>query len=835
MQNWILGGVIFLASTSVSQARQYYVSPAGSDRHRGTLGAPFATLAKARNTIRTERIAGTEPVTVYLLDGMYCLPETFRLEPRDSGSEEAPVVYRARNEGHAIISGATVVKGLCWRPHVRGIMKAKIPDQLLDRCAFDEIAIRDEKLHMARFPNFTGQGNFDGVTQLAAVNQRAKKYDAPTSGYLHALHGSRWGSVHYRIIGKDQNGLTLEGGWQQNRHRSINQDNVMVENVFEELDAPGEWFLDRDGKTLYIYPPEGFDLDQETLYVTNLKQLIELGGSEQSPVRHITIQGLQFRHARRIFMEDEKTWEGLNRGDWSIVRSASVLLTGTEYCAVRDCFFNQLGGNGLFFNNYNRYSEVTGSRFHQLGESAVCFVGNPACTRSNPVGYDNSIAYSKQDVTPGPHGNDYPRFCKMDDCLVFMIGRVNKQTAGALISMAENITIGHNTIFHVPRSGITINDGCWGGHLLEYNDVFDTVIETGDHGPFNSWGRDRYWLTPHHGNKAYRQPTSFAGESVSQREAQRRARLDNRTPTVIRHNRWWHGGGHTWGIDLDDGSSNYHVYNNVGLGCSVKLREGFYRRVENNIFIGGEAIQLHVPFDHNSDTICRNIVVSAAPATLPWKNPIEKLQDAELIDNNVYWSFQQVADPSLENEPLKEYQAAGIDVHSVSADPKFIDPLHFDLRVAEDSPAIRLGFKNFPMDHFGVKKPALKKLAKEGHQKYNTFDAHAIWGDGREIAAEPQPPTTRTVLGAIVKDLTTDAEQSIAGIGRKSGVFVLNVPPRSRAARAGLHANEAILAVNGVQIQNVTQLRRELKKHQGKTVSLHVVGARDRSVDVQLK
>ena len=46
--------------------------------------------------------------------------------------------------------------------------------------------------------------------------------------------------------------------------------------------------------------------------------------------------------------------------------SAGVMLTGTESCAIRDCFFNQLGGNGVFFNNYNRHSEVTGSRFHQL-------------------------------------------------------------------------------------------------------------------------------------------------------------------------------------------------------------------------------------------------------------------------------------------------------------------------------------------------------------------------------------------------------------------------------------------------------------------------------------
>ena len=45
----------------------------------------------------------------------------------------------------------------------------------------------------------------------------------------------------------------------------------------------------------------------------------------------------------------------------------------------------------------------------------------------------------------------------------------------------------------MPRAGINISEGTWGGHLLEHNDVFDTVLETGDHGSFNSWGRDRFW------------------------------------------------------------------------------------------------------------------------------------------------------------------------------------------------------------------------------------------------------------------------------------------------------------------------------------------------------
>ena len=59
--------------------------------------------------------------------------------------------------------------------------------------------------------------------------------------------------------------------------------------------------------------------------------------------------------------------------------------------------------------------------------------------------------------------------------------------------MSQAITVSHNSIYDTPRAGINISEGTWGGHILEFNDIFDTVKETGDHGSFNSWGRDRYW------------------------------------------------------------------------------------------------------------------------------------------------------------------------------------------------------------------------------------------------------------------------------------------------------------------------------------------------------
>ncbi len=832
--------VPILAITGLAplRAADYYVSPAGSDANPGTQAAPLATISKARDAIRQSGQAGKQPITVHLADGTYLLVETFSLAAGDSGTASAPITYKAEHEGEAILSGAVELKGLNWQQAREGVFKAAVPTEVLKRCAFDELWLGETKLDMARFPNRSQGQVFNGVTGLNAINGRAKGYSRPRTGFIHAMHGNHWGSVHYRVTGMGDTGLKLEGGWQQNRGRNLDGGSVMIENIFEELDCQDEWFLDRDSGVLYVYPRQGVDMKAATLLATNLRELVSFDGSASKPVRHVTLQGFQFRHARRIFMEDEGKWEGLLRGDWSIVRSAAVMLIGTENCTVRDCYFNETGGNGVFFSNYNRGSAVIDSRFERLGESAVCFVGNYACTRSNPIGYDKSPIQSKMDLTPGPKGDDFPKGCAMEGCLVFAIGRVGKQTAGAIISMAQDIAIRHNSIYHVPRSGITVNDGCWGGHVIEGNDVFNTVMETGDHGPFNSWGRDRYWDTRHHGAKPYRQDiTTTGGEKTPQSVSRDRARLDAVNPIIIRNNRFMHPwNSHTWGIDLDDGSSNYEVYNNLGLGCSVKLREGFFRRVYNNVFIGSQAIQMHVPFDFNSDYVCNNIVVSQVPTTIPWRNDAPKIADAEKVDNNLYWSVQQYASGDTENGLLKQYQAAGIDVHSISANPKFVDPMNYDFRVADDSPALKLGFKNFPMDGFGVTKPALKRLAAEGHNRYQQFKLTDVFGQAAKAAPNPNVPGEKRhiVLGAEASDLDTEAEKSIAGVGELSGVFIVDAPAASLAAKSGIRTGDAILAIDGQAVADCKALLDAMKGLKGKTVELRAVGATDRAVKVKL-
>ena len=279
----------------------------------------------------------------------------------------------------------------------------------------------------------------------------------------------------------------------------------------------------------------------------------------------------------------------------------------------------------------------------------------------------------------------------VEDCLIYRTGRFEKQTAPIQISMSMSITVRHCSIYDVPRAGINICDGCWGGHTIEYCDVFDTVKETGDHGSFNSWGRDRYWL-----------PSTTATSKLVAANPDLPL-LDAIKPITLANSRWRCD--HGWDIDLDDGSSNYHIFNNLLLNGGLKNREGYNRTVENNIILGSQngSFHPHVWYS-NSHDIFRNNIVSTTykPVSMP-RGPW-----GELFDNNILRTPGQAA-PS----PATTLQrASGRDEHSILADVLFVDPAKGDYRVKDNSPALALGFKNFPMDQFGVTDPRLKALAR---------------------------------------------------------------------------------------------------------------------------
>ncbi|MDC0935087.1 PDZ domain-containing protein [Pirellulales bacterium] len=762
-----LTALLFAWAVVPAPAAELYVSGMGDDANPGTRKHPLATLVAARDAARGIR---GEPVTVYLEAGTYYLAEPLVFSAIDSRTADTRVVYTAMPGPSPIISGGQRLE-LMWKPFRDGIAQADIPNDL----TFDQLFVDGTRQPMARWPNYDPKTQyFQGSSADATSPRRVNRWSNPTGGFIHAMHRSLWGDMHWRITGKTAGGvLQMVGGWQNNRQMGAHESYRFVENIFEELDAPGEWYLDRTHDILYFFPPAGIDLDTAKIEGVRLKHLVEFHGSQTTPVRHITLRDLTFTHAARTFMENK---EPLLRSDWTTYRGGAILFRGAERCAVRDCLIDQVGGNGVFVDKYNQRIEIRGCQIASAGASAISFVGHADALRSPLFEYHETQTLEEMDKTPGPKTSDYPIDCLVEDCLIYLNGRVEKQTAGVNICMAKSITIRHCSIYDCPRAGINICDGAFGGHLVEFCDVFDTVKETGDHGAFNSWGRDRFWHPKRDRTADWVKthpdmPKWDCGETI-----------------VLRNNRWRCD--HGWDIDLDDGSSNYDVYNNLCLAGGIKLREGYYRNVYNNVLVNYTFCP-HVWYPHCRTAFDRNII---------WQDGYAAA-GMETTDQGVNVDYNLVHQPGASPRPAEGLLKFGGDQHTLVADAMFVDPLAGDYRVEKGSPAIQQGFVNFEMDRFGVQKPTLKALAKTPPLPGSLKAAQiASGGWGRDY----RTPKTAHWLGAKLKGIENDGEMSAVGLGDKNGVLVIAVAERGESQKAGLKENDVIRRVNGQVVQGLT-------------------------------
>ncbi|MFC5529447.1 right-handed parallel beta-helix repeat-containing protein [Cohnella yongneupensis] len=747
-----------------------YVSPNGNDLAVGTKEQPFATLLRAQIEARNAAKQG-KPVHVSVHAGTYYLTETLRFLPDDSGSADSLVIYEAVPGEKVVISGGMKLD-LQWRVYEGEILQAEMPSGL----KLDQLFVDGRQMRMARYPNFDENTRImNGYAKDCIFPECVARWDNPAGGYVHAMHKHLWGDYRYLIRGKDENNqLILDGGWQNNRLMGMHDDYRYVENIFEELDAPGEWFHDEISGMLYVYPFPDMKLEESIIEGVRLAHLIEFSGSENCPVHHIQLKGFTFNHSARTFMDNR---EPLLRSDWTTYRGGAVVFRGSENCSIDDCSFAQLGGNALFVDSYNRDVEIKGCHIADVGANGIAFVGDPNSVRSPLFEYHERQKLQDIDPIPGPKSNHYPAQCLVEDCLIYRVGRVEKQSAPVQISMALDITVRHCSIYEVPRAGINISEGTFGGHVIEHCDVFDTVLETGDHGSFNGWGRDRYWLLE--------DVDMDAINPESDTEASILPILDMVSPITLRNNRWRCDYG--WDIDLDDGCTWYHIYNNLCLSGGIKLREGFYRTCENNVMVNN-SFHPHVWF-HGSRDIFRNNIVFSDYAPIHVPKPWGTTCD---------WNLLHQADLLAPKPALQLQEQSGADPHSVVADALFVDTASGNYQVRDDSPALGLGFRNFPMDQFGVRKPELKKIAKT--PKFPELGVIAS-----QSGRLPQPSLWDRCK---IKNIVGMGEMSAAGLPAETGVIIEAIPWGSWQMEKGIQVADVVIALNGERVDTVDDLLR---------------------------
>lgn len=728
----------------------YYVATTGNDRNPGTFTKPFKTPEFAIGKALSHE---AKNVIIELRRGTYNLHNTIGIS--SAVYRLRSLIIRGYSKEKVIINGARKFSP-SWKPYKKGIMQASIdfPE------APDRLFLNGKSLHMARYPNYDPSARvFNGTAADAISEERVKNWNDPTNGYIHALHNGEWGDFHYHITGKDAEGkLQYEGGWQNNRPAPMHRQHRFVENIFEELDAPGEWFYDTKKKILFLYPPKLVNLEAAKFETSWLTDLVRISGTADNPVRNITISKIEFRQSNRSFM---LTKEPLLRSDWTIYRGGAILLEGTENITVSDCIFTELGGHALFMSNYNKNNLVKDNYIHNIGGNAIAFVGNANAVRSPAFRYEWFVPWNEMDYTPGSKTNEYPQYCTAEGNLVHTIGTIEKQVAGVQIEMAAHITVRHNSIYKVPRSGINIGDGCWGGHVLENNDVFNAVLETGDHGAFNSWGRDRFW-----------RPERTIIDSIVAAKPGIEL-LDVIDPIIMRNNRFQCD--HGWDIDLDDGSSNYQIYNNVCLSGGIKLREGYHRTVFNNILVNN-TFHPHVWLSNSGDVFKYNII------TTPYA-PIQINTWGKMVDSNFF----------LLKDGLIKAQRYKIDSNSIYGDAMFINASKGDYRLKPGSPALKAGFKNFPME-FGVTHPSLKAIAEKPVFKPLLTKLGETKGELIDW------------LGGKFKNIETLGERSASGLHNDNGALLVEFHPSSIIAKNNLQKGDVIIKMGNEDINTIGDL-----------------------------
>lgn len=284
-----------LLAPRVLSAAEFHVSPSGNDANLGTDAAPFATLERARQAVREASKADARKVIVH--GGTYAMARSFELAAEDSGSDGHPVVWEAAHDEEVRLSGGAVLPAKALVPitdgrileqldpvargHVLQADLGALGDKTINRLPtryrgappVSELFFNDQRMSIARWPNegwatiarivdsgsnprMGDKSGRPGVFEYSG--DRPSRWNVAAGVWLHGYWCFDWYDevIRVKAIDREKREITFaephlysvkQGNPSPRRYRAL--------NVLEELDQPGEYYLDAAKGALYFWPP----------------------------------------------------------------------------------------------------------------------------------------------------------------------------------------------------------------------------------------------------------------------------------------------------------------------------------------------------------------------------------------------------------------------------------------------------------------------------------------------------------------------------------------------------------------------------------------------------
>lgn len=706
----LLGIIILSQSCGLRSGDQFFVSLDGDDANSGSKSQPFKTLEKARDAIRKLKVAEAfNGCQVFLREGTYFRTKTFVLDENDSGTENSPIVYAAYKNEKVVIHGGITVSSEKAKPikddeilsRLNRTIREKIVEIDLNAIgltdlgemrpvgfsrpfgpAWAELFVNGAPYSIARWPN----DSTVKIGKIVDTGSVPRDDDFSNRGGAFTFDSDR------PLSWKSQDDIWISGyfkfGWAEDAVELTEIDTInkifrtkqpslygfgtgakfnsyYIYNVLEEIDQPGEFYIDRKNGKLYFYPKEQISE-------------IEISVLEKPMVSMLAASNIQF--------------EGIS---FECARGMGIYMERTNNNLINSCTFKNLGlvgvcmGRGIKpFENLAHEgigepgSEIIGSYLQHIykdilfNRNAGTNNGVVNCTIYN-TGAGGVHLSGGDRVTLEP-GNNY-----VENCTIHDFNRIEKSyRAGIDISGVGN-RISNCEIYNAPSMAILMRGN---DHLFEYNEIHHVCQEVHDQGALY-YGRDpserghvvRYNFFHHlntiHATSAVYHDDGACGMEVFGNVFYKPGKI----PVLI-------GGGHdnpyTNNIFID-AELGIHLDNrNQGWSKAIMLKDGTYDQRLKMVKYNEPPYSTKYP--HLANYWEDN------PA-LPKRNPVSK---------NIFYKVKKPVRYNKDWMPFKD------DNWITNENPGFIDEANMNFMLNDNAKVFSEipGFEPIPFDKIGVQK-----------------------------------------------------------------------------------------------------------------------------------
>ncbi|MCY3021134.1 MAG: right-handed parallel beta-helix repeat-containing protein, partial [Planctomycetota bacterium] len=520
----------------------FYVAVSGDDSNAGTAEKPFRSLVKARDAVRAINGAMTGDIVVVLRGGTHRLEQTLVLEAADSGTNGHCVVYRNHPGEVPVLSGGKRITG--WAADAAGRWKATT-----DIANFRQLYVNGVRAVRAKGGPLPGAA-VRGEDGYRTSNAQMAEWRNP--GDIEFCYHVVWTWTRCKVKSIEKQGnealVTMQ---QPSFYHARTKGGVRialpsyVENAFELLDEPGEWYCDRPARTVYYIPLAGQDMATAEVIAPAVETLVLLQGTLDKPVHHVRFEGVTFADAGWLrpseighvdvqanFIQGttniHKRREGVEMVHNEYLKSPSnIVCHAARNVSFAGCTFTRLGSGGIDLECGSQDNEIAGCEFLDIAGTPVQ-IGDVLKNDHHPD--DERLIVRNNTVAN----------CYIHDSCVEYKGGV-----GIFVGYTDGTKIVHNEICNLPYTGVSVG---WG------------------------WGEEDAGGGAYHQDFFYDKPTPCKNNRIEFNHIHHVMQqlqdgggiytLGNQPGTIIQGNHLDHNRGGPGGVYLDEGSGFIEVTRN---------------------------------------------------------------------------------------------------------------------------------------------------------------------------------------------------------------------------------------------------------------------------------